>query len=160
MFTLVIAVVGLVLSAIAITVQIVTWRFEGPRVKVEVGFGFPFRGRGTGDLHLTVTARNLGRAPVEINSWGFDLGKELTGVITRSGPGLYAAAPHTLNGGHQAMFLVPRELPGRAAEGRSGHLPRVRRIGDRRAPTLETDRASQGLQMSESSTSERDGAKR
>lgn len=81
------------------------WRFEGPRVKVKVAFGFPVRGPAIGDQHLVVTAHNVGRAAVGLTSWGFDLGNEQTGVPGPA-PGS-TPLPHTLDGGHEATFLVP-----------------------------------------------------
>lgn len=124
--TLVIAVVGLVLGVVSLVWQMVSWTYEGPRIKVQTTRGFRVSGAGaTSDAHVVVTARNVGRSAVELTSWGFDLGRDTTTFMppTVSTP---TRLPSTLAGGHEAkFFLAEAQLKEAVARANTGQQPRA-----------------------------------
>lgn len=90
----------------AITAQLVTWRYEGPRVRVKAIFGFPVFGDQLGKAqYLVISALNVGRASVELNAWGFRLPDGSTGFVAEPVP-WSTKLPHTLPGGHECKFFV------------------------------------------------------
>jgi hypothetical protein len=72
-----------------------------------------------------VTARNVGRSPVELTRWGFDLGRDITN-FTRAPVPTSAPIPSTLAGGHEANFLMElAELEASVARADTGKQPRA-----------------------------------
>jgi hypothetical protein len=124
--TLVIAVVGLGLSLVSLTWQIVEHFLTGHRVTVELLWGGvgnrgvvtgPVQGtldafaqQGFTDLVVAVRARNVGRLPVDVK--GFDV--QVAGSISFSlGPEdwhLNPRTPHRLEAGSEATFYIPLDM--------------------------------------------------
>lgn len=103
---LIIAIVGLVIAVASLTWQAVTWFYEGARVKVEVTYGLVTCGPELSDQMVIVTATNVGRSPVGVTGWGFDLGGGKTMIVREPVPGS-TDLPTTLAGGHGAKWFVP-----------------------------------------------------
>jgi hypothetical protein len=104
--TLGIAVAGVLLGAASLAWQIISWRREGPQVRVEAGFAFPTYGAKLGNGHARITARNLGRSAIGLNACGYELPDKL-GTVPITQPASFSTAlPCTLQGGHQADFYV------------------------------------------------------
>jgi hypothetical protein len=82
----------------------VTWQYEGPKVKVIVRQGFSI-GDDSGELFWMVKAVNVGRSPIELLGWGFEVSDESSIVMLMPHP---SSTPlrHTLNGGHDATFFM------------------------------------------------------
>ena len=116
--TLVIAVVGCVTAVGALVWQVATWRLEGPRLKVIHHFALPYRSSRMGPV-WTVTAANVGRTPVELQWWRFELpggARMLTNAFAPDWPRL----PYTLNGGHQVTLYFDVDAVNEAAERHGG----------------------------------------
>lgn len=105
-FTLVVAIVGVVTGVASLVWQAVSWTYEGPKVKVRLATSFPVvTGSQLGDPHYSVTAVNIGRSPVLLNGWGFELpGGD--SVVDLSGDAGAIRLPWTLEGGHEAQFFM------------------------------------------------------
>lgn len=121
--TLVIAVLGLVLSVVSLWWQIVQHVLSGPRVTVELLWGGmgadrvatgPVRGRldafrhaGVSQPIFSVKGRNRGRKPIDVT--GFSVQMEGAGGYSLArwapNPGL----PHRLDSGSEVSFYVPLE---------------------------------------------------
>ncbi len=69
-FTLAIAVAGFVIAFVALIWNIVEWWLGGHRVKVETSVGLVSLGNSVEPV-ISVTARNVGRSAVTIESWSF-----------------------------------------------------------------------------------------
>lgn len=54
---------------------------------------------------VTIEAMNIGRSPVEVVSWGLDL-PDGQFIMAQQFPG-NTPVPHTLEGGHRALWMVP-----------------------------------------------------
>lgn len=65
-----IAVLGLVLSTISLTWQVVQWKLAGSRVKVETRLAMGIGGQPLYDKLLMITARNVGRTAISLTGWG------------------------------------------------------------------------------------------
>jgi hypothetical protein len=126
--TLVIAVVGLVLSAVSVTWQVLQHRLSGPRVRVELLWGGIGGGRVvTGPIRGTldsfaggfpnsqavepiaaVRGRNIGRLPVDVTAFAV----EFDGGHSVGFPGwnLNPTSPHTLKPGSAVVFYLPLNL--------------------------------------------------
>jgi hypothetical protein len=100
--TLVIAVVGLILGLTSFVWQCISWSREGPKLRVTTSLGFAL-GAVPGEHFRIVTVVNVGRSPVEITGWGFELPTKETMVVLNPEP-MSTRLPNTLNGGHQAVF--------------------------------------------------------
>ena len=105
--TLIIAIVGLCVAIAGFIWQWMSWKYEGPKVKVTASHGI-VTGEPAGKIYLSVTAVNVGRSPVELTGWGVELTSEYT---VTSIPALLNSPtlPHTLNGGHQAKFTMDKD---------------------------------------------------
>jgi hypothetical protein len=68
--SLILGVVGTVTGLGALAWQVVTWRRSGPVVEVSANQVFPAYGDHLGEQITEVTARNSGRSPVTVSSWG------------------------------------------------------------------------------------------
>lgn len=101
--TLVIAVLGLALAIAGFVWQLVTWRYEGAKIRVALSTVFPVHGDQLGDPHHCVTATNVGRSPVSLTNWGFELPDGGSTYMRRPLP-ISTPLPHTLDGGQQASF--------------------------------------------------------
>jgi hypothetical protein len=101
---LITAIVGLLVALGTLAWQIISWRNEGPKVKVTTAWALPTYSGRVGDRHLCVTAVNLGRSPILLTAWGYELPDGKTLVP----PPLPWATqpPHTLEGGHEASFYI------------------------------------------------------
>jgi hypothetical protein len=104
---LVLSIVGTTLGGISLGWQVWSWRRSGPLVVLTAGHHYPVReGRRIGALHISVTAHNRGRAPVQITGWTFEApGNRCTAPfdpVEWSTP-----LPHVLSNGSQATWHVP-----------------------------------------------------
>jgi hypothetical protein len=68
--SLILGVVGTVTGIGALAWQMMTWRRSGAVVTVEANQAFPTYEDHLGEPHTSVTARNSGRSPVTVSSWG------------------------------------------------------------------------------------------
>lgn len=68
--SLVLGIIGTVAGVGALAWQVITWNRSGPVVKVTANQAFPTYGDRVGDPLTSVTARNSGRSPVTVSSWG------------------------------------------------------------------------------------------
>lgn len=99
--TLVIAVLGLVLSVASLVWQTVVWRLAGPIVSVELTDGtlLPLDIR-----FVCITARNSGRGAVQLDGWGLhrkgSTDRLVIPIPTIPNPPM----PHTLEPGHAIDF--------------------------------------------------------
>lgn len=120
--TLAIAVLGLCVAVATFVWQWVSWQYEGPKVKVIVRQGFGIGG-GSDELFWMVKAVNVGRSPIELVGWGFEVSDETSIVMLMPHP---SSTPlrHTLNGGHDATFFMSQEDL-RASLLRRGRLPQT-----------------------------------
>ncbi len=100
-FTLTVAVVGCVVGVASLAWQIVTWQYTGPRIKVASRIGLV---PGASRI-WTVTATNVGRAPVQVTGWGFLLPDGRT-FVTLAPHILSHSLPTTVDGGHEVVFAV------------------------------------------------------
>ena len=71
--TLAIAVAGFLLALAALGWQIVTFVASGSRVKVEIENGLIMHTDDSGKTYIGITARNVGRTPVDVDQWYFDI---------------------------------------------------------------------------------------
>jgi hypothetical protein len=104
--TLAIAVLGLVLAVVSLVWQVVTWTYEGAKVRVTASFGFLTYGPELSDRMVIVEASNVGRSQVELLGWGFDVGGNASLFVPRAVRGS-TDLPHTLTAGHTAKFFLP-----------------------------------------------------
>lgn len=111
--TLGIAIGGLALGLGNTGWAIYTWRSSGPRVECESQFGFSYGPMGVGDNLLSITARNTGRAPIEVTQYGLRTPDNGIMVPTNPDP-QFPRVPHTLNAGHEQSFLMVLEEIDRA----------------------------------------------
>ncbi len=121
--TLIIAVVGLVLSASSFTWQLVQFFLSGRRVVAELRVAALGRGamvtaptgsdvselaaQGMDKLGMAVVARNLGRAPAQIDGFAVEFSSGAT--FTQAGMAINPSLPFTLNAGEKVDFFVPVE---------------------------------------------------
>jgi hypothetical protein len=68
--SLILGVVGTVTGLGALAWQVIIWQRSGPVVAVSAIQAFPTYGDRVGEQVTCVTARNSGRAPVTVSSWG------------------------------------------------------------------------------------------
>jgi hypothetical protein len=66
----ILGIVGTVTGIGALVWQVITWKRSGPVVTVTAMQALPTYGDRVGDPLTCVTARNSGRAPVTVSSWG------------------------------------------------------------------------------------------
>lgn len=102
---LVVALVGVVIASGTLTWQIVSWLRDGPRVKVKLSSAFPTYGGHLGPHHYQVTAVNVGRSPLALSGWGFELPNGHSTFMAVPLP-FSTPLPHTLEGGHEASFYI------------------------------------------------------
>lgn len=67
---LILGIVGTVTGVGALVWQVITWKRGGPVVTITATQAFPTYGDQVGEALTCVTARNSGRAPVTVSSWG------------------------------------------------------------------------------------------
>lgn len=67
---LVVSIVALVVSLLALGWQVYSWRRSGPVVTVETQWAWDLRDIEGSEM-LTITARNVGRLPVQIREFSF-----------------------------------------------------------------------------------------
>jgi len=68
--SLVLGIIGTVTGLGALAWQVITWQRSGPVVAVSAIQAFPTYGDRLGEQLTCVIARNSGRAPVTVSSWG------------------------------------------------------------------------------------------
>lgn len=102
---LVAALVGVVIASASFAWQVASWLREGPRVKVKLSSAFPSYGGQLGPHHYQVSAVNLGRSPLALSGWGFELPSGNSTFMAAPLP-FSVPLPHTLEGGHEASFYV------------------------------------------------------
>lgn len=121
--TLVIAVVGLILSVASLCWQIAQHRLSGPRVRVELLWGGiahdravtgpiqgtleVFRHAGVDTAVVAVKGRNHGRLPIDIT--GFTVEMDGGGGYSLPGWQPNPSLPHRLESGSEVTFYVPFE---------------------------------------------------
>lgn len=128
--TLIIAVVGVVLSLGSLTWQVVQFSLTGYRVRVQLKIGALGRGgvasgRFSGDLEVVmsqgfqtpvviVEATNVGRSPVTIREYSIELGNG----FAYSEPGIPGSAtvPHRLEPGEHAAFFASMDAVAQASQ--------------------------------------------
>ena len=119
--TLVIAVLGLVLSVVSIGWQIAQHVLSGPRVGVELLWGGmgsdrvatgpvrgsldAFRHAGVSEPIYAVKGRNRGRLPIDVT--GFTVEMEGAGGYSVAGWRPNPTLPHRLDSGSEVAFYVP-----------------------------------------------------
>jgi len=120
--TLVIAVLGLVVSVVALTWQVVQHRLTGSRVRVELLAGALGKGgAGTGPIEafdqemlarqglhqpiIAVRALNVGRLPVDVTGWDVKTGDGFGYTLPGWGPN--PSLPYRLEPGAQVTFFCP-----------------------------------------------------
>lgn len=119
--TLVLAVVGLVISVISLTWQVIQHSLTGSRVRAELllgGFGFggvvtgPFdmdrsvlASQGVSEWVLAIQVRNRGRMPVDVGSCEVEF--ESGGAYNRAGWHANPNLPYRLEPGSSQSFYVP-----------------------------------------------------
>ena len=80
----ILGIVGTTTGVLALIWDVITWRSSGPAVTVTATQAFPTYGDHVGDPLTCVTARNSGRAPVTVSSWGLRLPDGQTMFITET----------------------------------------------------------------------------
>lgn len=122
--TLVIAILGLVVSVIALTWQIVAWRLTGSIVKVELLAGALGRGaavcgpmdsfrpdnlvrEGFQAMVFVIRARNVGRIAVDVTHWSVATSKPDSWQYMLPGFQPNPSLPHRLEAGSSVDFYVP-----------------------------------------------------
>ncbi len=106
--TLVFAVAACVLACLSLGWQVASWIYEGPRVRVENRFGFRVSSLPAEPVDMIfVTARNVGRSPVQVRWWGF---MDDQNRVLDLGDGLWDGLrpPFTLDARHSTTWGVPR----------------------------------------------------
>lgn len=119
--TLVMAVVGLVISVISLTWQVIQHSLTGSRVRAELllgGLGFggvvtgPFdmdrsvlASQGVSEWVVAIQMRNRGRMPVDVGS--FEVEFESGGAYNRAGWYVNPNLPYRLEPGSSQSFYVP-----------------------------------------------------
>lgn len=71
--SLILGIIGSVTGIGALAWQFYTWARSGPVITVSTSQGFPVHGNRLGEQTTGITARNSGRAPITVNSWGLRL---------------------------------------------------------------------------------------
>lgn len=119
--TLVIAVLGLVLSVVSLGWQVAQHLLSGPRVRVELlwgGMGVDrvvtgpvrgsldaFRHAGVSDPIFAVKGRNRGRLPIDVT--GFTVEMEGAGGYSLAAWARNPSLPYRLDSGSEVSFYVP-----------------------------------------------------
>jgi len=103
--TFVLAIVGAVTGVGSLGWQVVTFNRSGPVVHVTATQAFPTYGNQVGDPHVDVTARNTGRSPVTVQSWGIELPDGQVMVSIQQLP-WSASLPHRLEPGASASWYI------------------------------------------------------
>ena len=106
-----VAIVGVVLAGGSLLWQYLSWRDSGPVIAVELGNGISTLGDELrpGYAVLIVTARNRGRAPVQVTGWGLRLPDGRDAVQPRN-LAFNPVTPATIEGGHHLQWLLPFPL--------------------------------------------------
>ncbi|MFI6026541.1 hypothetical protein [Amycolatopsis magusensis] len=76
--TLAISLVALLMSVLALSWQVWTWRRSIPRLEVSVAHGTPVFTGAVGRSHTIVEVANQGQADAAVTSFGFELPNGLT----------------------------------------------------------------------------------
>jgi hypothetical protein len=107
-WSLIIAVLALVVATTTGVAQIVLWQREGPKVKLTTTFGIPVP---EGDPLVCINAANSGRHPTTIEGWGFEIdGLSGSSIVDTRGGYMCATVPHRLEAHSSVDFrteLVP-----------------------------------------------------
>lgn len=107
---LVIALVGLVLSVISLTWQVLQWRLAGSRVKVETRLAVGVGGQPPLDKLIAITARNVGRTAISLTGWGLlDVRRDAHVPGHTMGVPMNPAMPVRLEPGTAQDFYMPLE---------------------------------------------------
>jgi hypothetical protein len=105
-----IAVLGLVLAVASLVWQIITWRLTGSVVKIDLAYAFTVGGTMESTACFSITARNLGRLAVAIDSWGLKLPPEGATMVTPNPrPWQGPPVPVTLEAGHSVTWYMVRD---------------------------------------------------
>ena len=110
MLATVLAIIAILLSLASLAWQVVSWRRSGAVVSVTATQTLPLYGNRNqpGDWHVDVTARNSGRSPITVNSWGLRMPNGQTMVM----PGNLswsASLPHRPEPGANASWFIATE---------------------------------------------------
>jgi hypothetical protein len=120
--TLIIAILWFALAVATLAWQVVTWLYEGARVKVKHSFAFLTFGPELSEQMLLITAVNVGRSPIEITGWGIDVGGGTSLFVSNPIPGS-TPLPTTVDGGHHAKFFMELAEHERAVKRAAGPKP-------------------------------------
>jgi hypothetical protein len=102
----ILGIVGSITGVLGLGWSVVTWRRSGPVVTVTVKQAFPTYADHLGEPLICVTARNSGRAPVTISSWGLRLPDGQTMMITEPFRTLSNALPYRLEEGTSGSWYT------------------------------------------------------
>lgn len=100
------AIIGLCVAVATLVWQWRSWLYEGPRIKVTCTGGFAVPGTPREQLWM-VEATNVGRSPIKLVNWGFDI-PGYGAVVDQTNSLSPTRLPTTLNGGHSSMFMMPK----------------------------------------------------
>lgn len=105
---LIVSIVAIAMSSVTLSWQVWSWRQSGPVIGVTANQALPTYDHGAGDWHIQVTARNTGRAPVQVASWAFALPNDRSIIVQR--PASWSTPlPHALPNGSSASWYVPTD---------------------------------------------------
>jgi hypothetical protein len=102
----ILGIVGSITGVLGLGWSVVTWRRSGPVVTVTVKQAFATYADHLGEPLICVTARNSGRAPVTISSWGLRLPDGQTMMITEPFRTLSNALPYRLEEGTSGSWYT------------------------------------------------------
>ena len=118
--TLTIAIIGLCIALGTLVWQWRSWLYEGPKLKVAVGQAFGLDAvREMPAMDLLVTVQNVGRSPVQLTGWGFEMPDKTT-LVDLDATRPPTSLPFTLNGGHETYFVMELATVIDAATGGGG----------------------------------------
>jgi hypothetical protein len=106
--SLILGIVGTATGIGALTWQVITWKRSGPVVTVTANQAFPTYGDQLGEPVTSVTARNSGRAPVTVSSWGLRFSDGQTMFIRQPFTGS-SQLPYRLEAGASGSWLIETE---------------------------------------------------
>lgn len=104
---IILSIVSIGISLASITTTVVLWRRSGARVKVTSATAYMVFGSDmdSENPRISVEAANIGRAPVSVTGWGFQLPGNATLVNLR--PEAYQPTlPHRLEPGSSATWYM------------------------------------------------------
>lgn len=102
----ILGILGTITGVLGLGWSVVTWRKSGPVITVTVNQAFPTYADHLGKPLTGVTARNSGRAPVTVSSWGLRLPDGQTMMITEPVRALSNTLPYRLEAGSSGSWYT------------------------------------------------------